>query len=214
MQKPEFVTITGIDERTDLDRVAELSDRYPIEWGVLFHPKNQGKVNRYPRLALAYLAARLLRDSSARTSAHVCGVYAAKIVEGIDPDLDLHNFGRIQVNTSVPNIDNIAAYADRLGVRAIVQHRTLRFPEDDRVTWLYDCSGGRGETAAKWPLHPDDGQLYGYAGGLTPSNIKAMNEMVEANGPYYLDLESGARSSDDWLDLDKCQRICEQLFDT
>ena len=36
--KPHFLTFTGIDADTDLDRVHDLSRRYPLEWGVLFSP--------------------------------------------------------------------------------------------------------------------------------------------------------------------------------
>lgn len=50
MSKPEFITFTGVDINSNLDRMVMLSSRYPIEWGVLFSPDRQGKPahRRYP----------------------------------------------------------------------------------------------------------------------------------------------------------------------
>ena len=42
---PLFVTLTG----ADIARMAELSARYPVEWGVLFAPERQG-AGRFPSL--------------------------------------------------------------------------------------------------------------------------------------------------------------------
>lgn len=39
--QPEFVTFTGIDDRTDLTAADELARQYPIEWGVLFTQSNR-----------------------------------------------------------------------------------------------------------------------------------------------------------------------------
>ena len=48
MRLPEFVTFTGVDNRTDTNRLIALSHKYPIEWGILFSAANQGENNRYP----------------------------------------------------------------------------------------------------------------------------------------------------------------------
>ena len=42
MRKPEFITFTGIDDRTDLVLADFLANRYPIEWGILFSQTNKG----------------------------------------------------------------------------------------------------------------------------------------------------------------------------
>ncbi len=57
MRKPEFITLTGLDDRTDLDAAIALSEKYPIEWGVLFSPSQQGKPNS-PRTSVASIRAR------------------------------------------------------------------------------------------------------------------------------------------------------------
>jgi len=208
-QIPDFITFTGLDERTDVDRVRALSDVYPIEWGVLFSPSRQGREPRYPAPELVRLIQSELYDI--RLSAHLCGLYAAKINEGRDPELDLRSFSRVQINTNSAVIDNIVDFAERHFLEPIVQHRTLRFPDDDRVAWLYDCSGGRGEVATKLPQHPGENRLVGFAGGIRKENIAAFNDMVEVNGPYWLDLESGCRTND-WLDLDLVEAMCRTIF--
>jgi hypothetical protein len=212
MQKPDFVTFTGIDARTDIDRVRDLSSRYPIEWGILFSPSRQGREPRYPAMDIIGIAATELH-TSVRLSAHICGLFAAKINAGKDLPIDLHGFRRAQINTIAADVDAIADFGKRHSLDVIVQHRTLRFPDDDRVTWLYDCSGGRGEEAKTWPLHPGEGKLFGYAGGLNPGNINAMNDLIklDEDSPYWLDMESGIRT-EDWLDLDKCEAVCKALF--
>src|SRR5271155_2735117 len=40
---PLFVTLTGADDATDIARMADLSARYPVEWGLLFAPVHQGR---------------------------------------------------------------------------------------------------------------------------------------------------------------------------
>src|SRR5689334_7654435 len=101
---PEFVTFTGIDARTDIARVEDLSSRYPVEWGILFSRNNTGKANRYPSwdtvakfLSSPHLGATL------KFSAHICGRYAHRIMEHTEFDQDLGSFikggfARTQIN--------------------------------------------------------------------------------------------------------------------
>ncbi|MEI7997808.1 MAG: hypothetical protein WCH01_23235, partial [Methylococcaceae bacterium] len=45
----KFCTLTGVDEKTSLMQIAELSERFPfVEWGFLYSPKRQGNPGRYP----------------------------------------------------------------------------------------------------------------------------------------------------------------------
>ena len=213
MPTPDFVTFTGIDARTDLDRVRALSRAYPIEWGILFSPKKQGLAPRYPEQGLIHVAVSELQDDPAiKLAAHLCGMHSAKIMSGMEPGIDLSGFNRTQINTVKPDVDKIEAFAQRHSILAITQHRTLRFPDDDRILWLYDCSGGRGDLPDKgWPLHPEEDRIVGYAGGLNPENVARINDEIAPTGRYWLDMESGIRT-DDWLDLDKCEAVCRALF--
>jgi hypothetical protein len=223
MPTPEFLTFTGIDERTDLDMVRALSADYPIEWGILFSASRQGNEPRYPSDNLLYQICGQLFDC--RLSAHLCGNYTKLIMDEAadfpeiqiekpyfcDPILEL--FERSQINHREPNIDLIRQKfgAHFPSVQPITQHRELTFPPYQGVQLLYDRSGGRGQLPDAWPEHPNDGQLIGFAGGLNADNIKEQNEKINSAGPYWLDMEGGIRT-DDWLDLAKCQAVCEAIY--
>lgn len=202
--KPLFITFTGIDERTDLERVRELSAQYPIEWGFLFSEKRQGNDNRYPGMSL------LDNLHGLQLSAHICGSYSKQILDGKIPSLDLRLFSRTQVNCINPVIEGIVNFADAYDLQAITQCRSPNFPDDDRVAWLYDCSGGKGTEPDAWPTHPGE-RLVGYAGGLNPTNVKAQLLRMDTSGPFWIDMESGVRT-DDWLDLSKCEAVCKEVF--
>ena len=70
MIKPDFITFTGVDGKTDPLALVELSDDYPLEWGVLFSPKRQGAEPRYPRLETV---GWMVSELPVRWSAHLCG---------------------------------------------------------------------------------------------------------------------------------------------
>ncbi len=209
--KPEFVTFTGIDTETDLDRVIILSERFPVEWGILFSPKRQGLDNRYPDLDTIRTTVSMLSTCNIRLAAHICGGHSTAIMKGEDPDIDTTEFGRAQINTVKPNPDRIVDFGYRRNLKVITQHRGVEFPEDDRVQWLYDCSGGRGESPDAWPRHPGEGRTVGYAGGLRPENVSEMLTRMDTSGPFWIDMENGVRT-DDWLDLDKCEEVLRAVY--
>ncbi|MHC2294935.1 hypothetical protein [Bradyrhizobium barranii] len=144
--KPEFITFTGIDNWTELYDIHALSLKYPIEWGILFSPKRQGSDPRYPDGD----ALSRFMWSNLRLSAHLCGAYSDAIMEGRDlekPPVDFFYFRRIQVNHAEPKPDRIIHFRNGWGkARGIAQTRANQFPADTSVDWLFDRSGGRGET--------------------------------------------------------------------
>lgn len=54
---------------------------------------------------------------------------------------------------------------------------------------------------------------YGYAGGLGPANIAAaLDFAARFDGQrLWLDMETGVRDRDDWLDLDAVEAVCEEV---
>jgi len=220
MTQPAFVTFTGLDAAVDLDRVAALSARYPIEWGVLFSPKLQGE-GRYPPLEAVE---RIRARNGLRLAAHVCGRHARTVVEtGACPDLLPHlegGFGRIQINTAArdPDLGAIAAFARSVApeARAILQCRDPdAFPSDGTVDWLYDRSAGNGLLPESWPV-PSGPRLVGYAGGLGPETVAAALTAIRARHPdgtpYWIDMESRIRDASDRLDLDRCEAVLRIVF--
>jgi hypothetical protein len=221
MRLPDFITFTGLDARTDLDRAVALTRRYPIEWGVLFSPTRQGRDNRYPddngtlsRIFWSPLA-RSEKNLGA-LAAHLCGEHSRHVMSGLRPNppppVDLWFCRRVQVNHAAPNPAAITKFRRGWGVpHGIAQTTAMAFPQDTRVEWLFDRSGGRGAAPGEWPRHPGGNRRVGYAGGIGPDNVVAVLESIAADGPYWIDMETGVRT-DNWLDLDKCEAVCRAVY--
>ncbi len=219
MQKPEFVTFTGLDESVDMGHLKALSDEYPVEWGVLFSKDRTGKEKRFPALKLVE---HCYFGNGLTLSAHVCGKWARDIVAGDWPEITMFlrgNFRRFQVNVGSYEPDapaHVQAYGGSIQAwHGILQTRD-RFPVTDEVDWLFDPSGGRGESPKEWPKtsHLNPG-FCGYAGGIAPHNIKDVLSAISVNHlhgkPFWIDMEGQIRSHD-FLDLDKCEAVLKSVY--
>lgn len=206
--KPEFITFTGADDETSVAAMRDLSAVYPIEWAILFSPQRQGAGGRYPSLAAVE---RFTSSSGLRLAAHLCGGYSVRIMDRMDPGVpaDLSAFERIQVNHSTPVADRLVEFSEKSGKRCIGQARDVRFPDDDRIDWLFDASGGRGMSPLFWPEHP--GRFAGYAGGLGPDNVSRDLEAIASEGSYWIDMESRVRT-EDRFDLALVEKVCRTVF--
>jgi hypothetical protein len=229
MRLPSFITFTGIDAVAGAKplEIERLTSTYPIEWGVLVSPKRTGEDPRYPSWGfidwlLDKYAPR--RAGRANIAFHLCGDYAraALNAEPLPDFLEdmLKLVRRVQINVGedmplVPRIAMAQRFAEQHGVRAILQNREDRYFNDlYGVDWLFDPSGGRGRKPERWPL--GDGRLVGYAGGIDAGNvmdvIRSVNGIVgKAPGPYWLDMESGVRTSDTF-DLAKVESVCLAVY--
>ncbi|WP_027578420.1 hypothetical protein [Bradyrhizobium sp. Ai1a-2] len=209
---PEFITFAGVDNWTCVRAMAHLSSLYPIEWGVLFSPKRQGVDPRYP----GGDGLSRIMWSNLRLSAHICGDYSDAIMEGRDierPPVDFWYFKRCQINHAAPVPARINYFRSGWGIkRGIAQCRGDEFPSDTSVDWLFDRSGGTGETPTAWPMHPGGNRLVGYAGGISPENIRGVMSVLEQMpGRYWIDMESGVRT-DDRFDIEKCRAVREAIY--
>jgi hypothetical protein len=220
------ITFTGIDERTDIDRVREISEKYPyVEWGVLLSYHWQENGNRYPNPALL----EKLEYGGLRLSAHLCGQMARDVADGetrkmyetINWNFDI--FRRCQLNTNVSaryqELRSMRPF-DRMLNEVILQMNGgdsldsfLRYCEKPlfHVAYLLDASGGRGINT---PIRVFDNKdiHIGYAGGINPENVGAkLKQLLDfySYGSFWIDMESGVRTEDDWLDLDKVQQVLD-----
>lgn len=226
---PKFITFTGADEHTDVARMLALSSRYPIEWGILFSPQRQG-AGRYP--PMHWVEELRVRGHGLRFAAHLCGGYARDAIVGmleLGIDKRLHMFlaacERVQINTASPNLNiaGVAEWAAKNRLRVIFQTRTT-FPDDPRVDWLFDASGGRGVTPHAWPSPgptlESEKRMKGYAGGIRPETVAGIVKLIGsdcgdgcgADDNYYLDMESGVRDADDRFSLDKVEAVCVAVY--
>jgi hypothetical protein len=211
------VTFTGLDIATRSDELIALSRDFPIEWGILFNPKQEGS-GRYPTLAHIQSVAEL----DLKFSAHLCGEYARSVVNGETLPATvaslLNRFSRIQVNTAKRNVEpeQIARFAERFGARGILQCRGLEdFPDDARVDWLFDRSGGKGLLPEQWPVPQPSAAFVGYSGGLGPDTVANALAAIAHKHPelvrFWIDME-GAIRTDDLFDVRKCRRVCEIVY--
>lgn len=206
---PDFITFTGADNETNINKMENLGADYPIEWAILFSPKRQGVDPRYPS---AEAIARL-ETSDLRLAAHLCGDYAHNIMSGT-PSLThiyLERYSRAQINHRAPDSDMIQSALRFSNARGIAQARGETFPEDNRVEWLHDQSGGRGNLPNCYPPHPNDNVLVGYAGGIGPHNVAEVIERIDCAGRYWIDMEMHVRT-DNKFDLELCRKVCEIVY--
>jgi hypothetical protein len=213
--RPQFVTITGVDDRTDMDRLASISRRWPIEWAVLHWPQGQGVQPRFPSASTIDALFDAAADCGARLAAHLCGAHAKAVMAGT---LDRHAllldaYDRVQVNHVRPDVEALRVLAG--GHPAVIaQWRDpASFPAETSANlWLYDPSGGRGVAPSAWPVNPTSSPV-GFAGGIRPDNVAAVVEAVRHLSPagYWLDMETGVRT-DDWLDLDLVERVLATVY--
>lgn len=217
MLKPAFITFTGADDKTRPMDLVDLSREFPAtEFGILFS-KSRACYPRYPSLPwIGRLEGRGLR-----LAAHICGSWASEIASGKGTEIDhlLGSFQRVQVNIG-PDVDPavIRSWADRVcdlvghQIEPILQCRGDAFPADRRVSWLFDRSGGRGTVPGTWPQPAPQGVKFGYAGGMSPKNIRSILAELPEAPEAWIDMESGVRNGTDEFDPDLCARVCEVAY--
>jgi hypothetical protein len=226
----DLCTFTGIDDHTDLDRVAELSQAYPfLEFGILLSRTHEDKDARYPELPKIFdMVSRLAGRT--RLALHVCGRAVGEFVRepsrtdyaGQDiVDLVSAGVGRIQLNfnferggLSIPELD---AAVRRTSASVITQHFSANRAVSEGILApnhhiLYDASGGRGVEAAEYD-QPFGGKYTGYAGGIGPENAASVAEAIQAvvgKSRVWIDMENRVRTGG-YLDLGKCETVAAAI---
>ena len=221
------VTFTGVDERTDLSRLAALQENYPFaEFGVLLSYDWQENGNRFP----APVFLNTLKDLRLKLSAHFCGLLAVDIARGkLFKMSELLNgcqkiFRRCQLNlkagemiTELRKLQPIP-FMREIIIQMHSPEMCRRFLCGDRpknASFLLDASGGNGiDTPIDIVTAP--GVHIGYAGGIGPDNVAEKLRTLLAypsDESFWVDMETRVRT-DDWLDLDKVEQVlktCEGL---
>lgn len=204
-----FITCTGLDEQTDLDKVNLLA--IPgVEFAVLLSENPEGR-NRYPSLHYIKYVADILTD---RLAVHICGQTARKCLLSSDYDKLLEPVARIQVNGKVTT-DELVWITKHFPHHQIITQeagtpQTYLDPNEmtENHMILVDASGGRGKSPDEW-FAPKTIKKVGFAGGLGPDNLATeilrINE-VSRNG-WWIDMESKLRNENDWLSLEKCVQV-------
>ena len=228
----ELMTFTGIDQWTDITPILRLAERFPkVEFGILVGSKTQSEIcthSRFPSLRTIQRWKYIAKHYDLKLSLHLCGKYATTVNNGLfgHDVLDLcDGFHRVQVNAVKYNLQNVRAFAHLVNVKhVIMQHRSSfknlpleaeeGFPlKLDRIEFLYDTSGGRGQDSIdKWP-DPTFYRRCGYAGGINLLNADRVMSHLEhhPDSIMWIDIESGVRTSDRF-DVGKIERLCSKFF--
>lgn len=217
------ITLTGVDDRTNLAEIVNLSERFPlVEWGFLYSPKRQGQGGRYPSVATLFDAFRTLPET-VRVALHVCGAGVPNLLSNEAEVTGLVEAvagrgGRVQLNFSQSrdsiDLDALSALLDHYpSLKVITQHNDSnedvwkRLCGHANYVVLFDSSGGRGVERNSWPA-PLHGIHCGYAGGLGPDNLATELTRIRAatrGQAHWIDMEGKLRTQDDIFDLQRAE---------
>lgn len=224
-------SFVGVDTNTDIDVIRKLEEVSPIalEWGVLYSPGRAGRQNRYP--SFSFIKDFLHERDDFEKSLHLCGEAVDQYLNNSNPEIStlIERSGcRTQLNFAIDKYDE-SFLLDKVvelhekhclilqcnkSKKKFIDKLIKLIPEENKgnVNILYDGSGGFGRVISKAEA-PFPGFFTGYAGGINPTNVTEIVEMIDkvvADAPYYIDMESGIRT-DDWLDLDKCKAVIKSI---
>jgi hypothetical protein len=211
------ITLTGVQESTDLDRVRDMTrvaQGISVEWGVLYSPERAGGGGRYPSFAWILAFSQYATDNNLRIALHVCGKGVDNLLANDAETVSLATkFNRVQLNFNQAersfDVRRIGAAIRMLQRPVITQHnewnRALaHMITDPNHQLLVDSSLGRGMSPTSWPA-PIALKSTGYAGGLGPRNLSGALDQIE--------VVTGNRSHLSWVDLESSLFTPEGRFD-
>lgn len=216
--KIQYLTATGVDSKTNLKELQDINDKYSfMEWGVLF--VNKPETNRYP--TLDFIQKNIIPlASEVKFAAHLCGNIINLFIEQNADFLNiLSHFNRVQLNVATKNmtkakqeklIHAIEAYPRNLILQENYSNHefNLKLKALPHVAYLFDASGGKGISPNIWPDY-QEGNFYGYAGGLSDINLSEEISKIESKALHnyvWLDMEGKIRTYDDWFNLTQIEK--------
>lgn len=229
MNKLQRVTISGADDKVNINDLATLSGKYPfVEWAILFSPSRHGEP-RYP--TMSWISDFGTGYPVCQKALHLCGGYARYLAMGEgEHDWDIQNlldtiddFDRVQINLSSQlrkiNTKLLAKNIfDSLVFDWIIQLRddgdeSRKFLNDINsavqnlnpvlnIFPFLDASGGCGVQAQNWKMDLSTKNCRGYAGGINPDNVKSVVETIVT------DLPAGERF---WIDMESGVRTNDEF---
>lgn len=226
MNKLKHISLIGIDEKTDLEKLQKLQEEYPlVEFGVIISRNWKDNGNRYWNPENL----EKLKDKNLNLSVHLCGALARNaILNNWEPVKDflgdnLLLFRRAQLNIAVNKknpkelvldipepLEEIVIQQKRDNIDMFMNYYLSK--KDKKVSILLDSSGGQGIDTPLIPL--DIEGKVGYAGGFGPENILEKTSFLlnsKEIHSFWVDMESKLRT-DDWFDINKAKDICKKVY--
>ena len=235
----KIVTITGADYSILPERLFSISEKFPfVEWAILISRKSIGQ-HRFPPMHWIKELLRLNNESilhnkgSLNLSLHLCGSYVSELLAAdsdfIDGELDeiWNAFSRVQINTHGEKhfidrdfTDILNQYPDKEFIFQydLVNTFMLELAMEAGVNCsaLFDLSHGTGVLPDQWPALLE-GVKCGYAGGISPENIKQVcTDVSKITGDVetWIDMETHVRSLDNkQFDIAKVIRCLQTATD-
>lgn len=232
----KYCTITGADDKTDLDAMRKLQDDFPfVEWGILVgSPSNAGQprwpCNRWVVDLFNYPGNGSFGAKYIRRAIHLCGQPLRELLLGNIHDRFMpyalasrDQTITVQLNTHGERHDLSVAGIELirdLQITPIVQLDgqnthilTALRKACPNVRAIFDMSHGTGVLPQSWPF-PIAGVHCTYAGGLSPvrlgDHLKQMEEMA-GEVEFSIDMETHVRSNvpgqGDILDMGKVVEV-------
>ena len=218
------VTFTGIDEKTDLNRLVKLQEQYPYaEFGVLLSYDWQVNGCRFPDPQLL----KRLTPLGLNLSAHLCGQAALDVVYGkrfkTEQLLDgcAKIFRRCQLNLKAAGLFSElrslkpVPFINEVIIQMHTPELCMQFMNGQTpkfTSYLLDASCGAGiDTPIQVVVAP--GVHIGYAGGIGPENVEEkLCTLLEYDSQecFWIDMETRVRTVDsqgEWFDLDKVEKV-------
>lgn len=235
-EKTNFAKMAALSKKAPLiewgilydETLAGTNPRYPsLTWIENFAKKASQKGMNISLHLCGKIAKSLLQNSHQAAKDEEIRLYAL-----------MERFDRVQLNMSLRanTGDKISHFRDRIScfktklertekrTRLILQWHggTKEFLKNERhylgTELLLDYSGGRGVSPASWKDLVDEMEshhAFGYAGGLTPANIKESVKqfyVLSKGWPFSVDAETGLRNAKDQFDLDICEEFVTNAY--
>ncbi len=203
MKLPQHVTLLGVDHRTAMTKVVDLSERYPLEWGVDLNEVKSDWVT------VGNLCSLVNMNPQVKLMAEVTGSWARDMImhtrKPVSSALDLLHgcFDRVFINYK-----NLAMSPLTHRLEAMVQEQ-MRAKR--AVLAAHDARKARIDSHVDWILFretpiPSTPQLVGYF--VTPKNYDIMiNNAQELTQPYWL-----AYNEEDGLDLQRAEQVLSSIY--
>jgi hypothetical protein len=225
------VTITGADDSTSIQALAELSAEFPfVEWGILVSAKHEGSF-RFPGRDWIERFAAVASLRKLSVSTHVCGRWVREMFTGVLDWRDLPSCldvcQRVQINTHAEAHISTTGLLKSLfdqkekefifqwdGINNHLTYTALAY--GSIVSALFDTSGGAGVLPDHWPI-PAKEFWCGYAGGLGPKNVVSEVHRIQrvCKKPFWIDMERQVRTEDDSaLDLQAVRSVLQAVRDS
>lgn len=236
----KFVTLTGVDEQTDIEALDDLCQEYPVaEFAILYSPtkKNAARYPSFERIMQLLNTDRTYLSCS--WAVHLCGQSVKQAFQNEDRVASILSMCN-DLNSRVQLNFNQDASADEMNTVKAIQYTAEMYPNiqfivQDKacnasvisklvqhrvpVSVLCDSSGGNGIKQAVWPIPTSGVTRYGYAGGLGPDNImqelKKIAMVVPAGVQTWVDMESSLRvviGDNDIFSVTKCESVLNQVY--